>query len=176
MIVAASPGERLLEIVAAQKSGDVEALVHHLHDPDYRDVAARGLGRLGAEEAVPAVVCLLSDRDPKSRLAATIALGRIGSPEASDALIRTMERDDDEVIRGSAASALGRIREVRAVPALITQLNDPSQAVRISAVEALGAIGNPSALEPLREARGGERWLIRRQIRRAIRSISKGSE
>ena len=164
-------GLRLLAIQEAKKAGDVGALVKHLNDPEHRDAAARALGQLQAEEAVPALLCLLSDRFVRPRRAATVALGRIGSMDATGALVRTLERDESDQVRAYAASSLGRIGDSESVPGLIKALQDPSHVVRVSAIEALGRIGDPSALEPLDLARSGEGWLVRRQIRKATRSI-----
>lgn len=63
-------------------------------------------------------------------------------------LIRKLRDPDDYEVRWSAAKALGKIKDPRAVEPLIAALGDPYYDVRMSAAEALGKIGMP-AVTPL---------------------------
>jgi HEAT repeat protein len=47
---------------------------------------------------------------------------------------------------------LGEIKDARAVPYLVEALDDKDDFVRFFAAEALGKIGDPSAVEPLMES------------------------
>lgn len=55
-------------------------------------------------------------------------------------------------LRAAAAAALGKIRDARAVNALIALLDDEDDVVRHSAAEALGEIGDKRAIGPLKRA------------------------
>jgi len=48
------------------------------------------------------------------------------------------------VVRKSAAVALGRIKDNRAIPYLVKGLSDPHYSVRMTSADALVAIGEPS--------------------------------
>ena len=63
-------------------------------------------------------------------------------------LIRALG-DENENVQCSAAEALGKIGDVRAVEPLIRALGDNDDDVRENAAEALGAIGDVRAVKPL---------------------------
>lgn len=77
----------LRDVVAAGAKG-VPALVAGLSDPNpnIRALAARALGFLEAEEAVPQLALLLKDPLNQVAVPAADALGQIGGPTALDAL------------------------------------------------------------------------------------------
>lgn len=58
----------------------------------------------------------------------------------------------DEVDRCYASRALGSLKDVQAIPALIERLRDEDIDVSIDAVEALGRFGNPDTIPPLLES------------------------
>jgi HEAT repeat protein len=63
--------------------------------------------------------------------------------------------------RADAAEFLGRIRSRRAVPALVSALDDPSEDVRTVAARSLAAIRDPSTVEALVAALGQpSRWTV----------------
>jgi HEAT repeat protein len=63
-------------------------------------------------------------------------------------LIAALE-DEDSLVRGNAAQALGRIQGPRTVDPLIKALTDEHKYVRGKAAEALGAIRDPRTVDPL---------------------------
>ncbi|NIM14972.1 MAG: hypothetical protein GTO45_23650 [Candidatus Aminicenantes bacterium] len=71
---------------------------------------------------------------------------------ATPFLLRTLE-DEHWWVRKTTATALGAIKSRQAVPTLITKLrSDPNRLVRGRAAQALGNIGDPSAIDALEEA------------------------
>jgi vesicle coat complex subunit len=125
-----------------------------LHDEanNVRGSAATALGNIGASEAVPALIEILSqDGDKANRGAAATALGNIGASAAVPALIEVLH-DEAKDVRGSAATALGNIGRPEAVPALIEALHDEANGVRGSAATALGRIGTGEALTAVVDA------------------------
>jgi HEAT repeat protein len=144
--------------------------------PTVREAAANALGRISAagepmqtpptKDAVGDLAAALKDSSLDVRAAAADALGALG-PHAKEAvaeLAQAVRDNKDQVrVRSYAVIALGRIgTEARqAIPALVEILNEkdlpkspaePSRAqaeLRRAAVEALGAIRHPSALDPL---------------------------
>ncbi len=118
-----------------------------------RQHAIRALGRVGARQAVPALLAELSD--PASielRHFVVQALEKIGDPRATDALIKLLG-NDSYGLRILAARALRSTdAEKKSVTALIEVLKDDHWLVRTTAAETLGILEAPSAVGALKKA------------------------
>lgn len=106
-----------------------------------------------APSTIPELIASLSDPDYRVRLVATYALRNMGpaAEPAVPALIVTLS-DDVSDIREASADALGEIgpKAAPAVPALIEVLrSDEYVHARVSAADALGKIGDVSAVPAL---------------------------
>ncbi|MBK9125648.1 MAG: HEAT repeat domain-containing protein [Chloroflexi bacterium] len=129
------------------------ALITSLRDIDkkVRAKAVFVLGQIGIAEAVPALIDRLADDDENVRWTTfeTLTLPVMNAgPALTEALNRT-----EEVIRESAARAVGALRYEAAVPALIATLDDESFEVRSAALEALAhLLHNPDARAALESA------------------------
>lgn len=105
--------------------------------------------------AVPWLVRILKDGDAhaKARGEAAVALGEIGDASAAPALIEAVrpeakDRDDMDANR-HVADALGALRAPAAVPILLRLAGSTHAFTQVAAVDALGSIGDPSAVETL---------------------------
>jgi len=114
--------------------------------------------------AVPYLVEILKDGDaqPKARGEAAVALGEIGDPAAIPALVQAARPDarDRETMDANrhVADALGALRAREAVGTLQDLLKkSPDGFTQVAAVDALGRIGDPAALETLIGVATGER-------------------
>ena len=135
----------------------VPALVRALSDSDWevRQAAAWALGRIGPVVATDrAAVRILSGfltdlrQRAEVREAAAWTLGRIGPAGAGASLLKGIEAPDPSV-RQSAAWALGQgYSSLESVQGLIRLLQDPEEAVRQAAIQALVTIG-PDAISLL---------------------------
>lgn len=140
-----------------------------------RLTAVEALGRLGDPRGVPALVEALQDLDRDVRQAAAEALGKIGDPQAAKPLLQVLRetyghlmRDDVndlnglvnwiEELRERVCETLGQLGE-GAVETLLGALQDKHWWVRQAAAEALGHIGDPRAVGPLRALTS--RWRLR---------------
>ncbi|MBM3315122.1 hypothetical protein FJY71_04680 [candidate division WOR-3 bacterium] len=147
-------------------------------NPDVKVAAARALGDLASPAGVDALLDELPDDNPAVRGAAAEALGRVGDRRAVDSLSRVAADDPAPEVRRAAEGALRRIarhsvsplvralagdsleERIRAMSSLIEQgrtavmpltglLTHDEPAVRASAAEVLGAIGDPACLDAL---------------------------
>ncbi len=113
--------------------------------------------------AVPALVEIVKDAGthPRARAEAAVALGEIGDPVAIPALVAAAnppatERDVTELNR-HVADALGELRAREAVPVLTQLTRSPDGFTQVAAVDALGKIGDPAAIDTLVSIATGER-------------------
>ena len=135
-------GERALPVLSEVILGPPSSI------PDARCLAAEGLGTIGGQEAVSALIRVLTLRDvrrldPVLRLAeeairnrAAEHLGRIGDRRAVEPLLYALAH---EGVR-AAMGALARFKEGRAIPHLVQRLEDPCD--RAAAAEALVKFGS----------------------------------
>ncbi len=95
----------------------------------------------------------ITDEDEDNRFETAVALGRVGDKRATDLLLSLLQTEDWDT---RAMEALGYTKDRRAVAPLVAVLSErdsgwPGNAMqrRQTAIEALGRIGDPSAVEPL---------------------------
>ncbi len=123
----------------AVRSRIAERVIPLLEDPEPVVVsqAVRTLGRHADSSAVPALAAILGDlsRERTVLLAALDAWWRMpgASPEPAVAHLGS----PDPAIRLAATTALRRLDDPAALPALATALNDPDPAVRAAAIRGL---------------------------------------
>lgn len=134
----------------------VEPLVRVLHDAndDLRCQASGALAKFG-RGAVEPLSAMLADPDPEVGIVAAGVLGETGEAAATEPLIGAL-RDENVDVRGAAGGALVRLGDA-AVDRLIEATKDADRNVRLYAAGALKYIGNPRAIDALRDlARGGD--------------------
>jgi len=122
---------------------------------EVRAYAVRKLGQSGNPAAVGLLVEALGDRDVQVFFAASLWLGRLGGPKAVAALIETIETTSSPQRWTSAAAALAERKETGAVGPLLKHMISRRFDVDITeaGLMALGAIGDTSAVAPLRKLR-----------------------
>ncbi len=130
-----------LEEMGAQES--VPVLLELLDFPDagVRANVAHALGQLGDENVGAALLTLLTDTDSLVRIEAAESLGMLRYMEGIDALARTLSHDSDPLVRLHAAEAIGSLKDLRALPTLVTALDDPDESVRAYAADSIGRLG-----------------------------------
>jgi len=130
------------------------ALITAIHDesPRIRMAAAQSLGQLENVAAVLELVHALEDSDAWVRYYAARALAQIRSPESIDALAAALREDNATQVRIAAADALGAIGGRRAVSILAPFVDFADRDLARAALLALGVVGHPDALHPIRSA------------------------
>jgi HEAT repeat protein len=104
--------------------------------------------------AVPHLVRILEEKQAaRARGEAAAALGEIGDPAATPALLSALalEAPDRDAVdaRRRVVEALGALRAREAVPKLQELTTSPDGFTQVAAVDALGRIGDPAAVETL---------------------------
>ena len=126
---------------------DKELLTHirALKDRDkgVRKAAAEALGKIGNKRAVEPLIQAFEDIDWAVREAAVEALYKIG--KSAIGLLNRALKDKNELVRLSAAEALGKIGGNKAVRALTRALKDEDMYVRQAAAEAVGILRSKAA-------------------------------
>ncbi len=127
----------------------------------------------------------LSEKDPCLRLAAIEGLGELRLPVAVDPLIAQFSQDQGpegfgQTIRSAVVKSLGSIRDKRAVPSLVKELEgEINLSYHVEVTEALGKIGDPIAANQIRDylkvLRGKEPKdkLVKQRWQDAIAKIEK---
>lgn len=140
--------------LAKMGEASVPALLSILADPirseSTKGHAAWAIGFIGAEAAPFLESAIRSDSiDVRCAAVGAIAnLAQQGDERAVQLLIATLS-DVDPNVRSEAASAIGKMAYLPALPNLITALGDPDGEVRRTAAVSLGKLGDRSAIPAL---------------------------
>jgi len=188
----------------------IPSIVTMLDDPDVdlRGKAAVALGCIGwnrpdmVSKAIPKLISMLDDPEEAARECAADAIGSLGAknPElVSEALPKLVMLLNDVSLPGSyiqawVAEALGNLAPVlrknleaskTVVLKLVEMLSNHDPFIRICAVEALGKIGDPVSLKPLKKLLDEEseksltwkrgKWIkVKDSIIEAVERIERG--
>lgn len=110
------------------------------------------------------------------RLAAAVA-GQLRLAEHIPLLREALDSEDDELV-ARAARGLGTIGDDGDLYRLLELVEDEDRAwfVRLAATDALGAIGDPRAVEPLERELDSDGWLLRAKTAKALRMLGTAGE
>ncbi len=183
-------GTRCRAAEALGKLGDkraVEPLIAAIKDEDeqVRTAAAMSLGQLGGKDAIRPLITALNDKDARARKAAGEALKGLKPKFDNDEdrakflavtgqcdkavklgkvsfkpLLAALESPDDKT-RASAAAALGKLGDKRAVMPLLKLLGDREAKVSNASVKSLGKLRDKRAIPPLMELLKDKDWFMR---------------
>ncbi|NNB99337.1 hypothetical protein HI113_36165 [Corallococcus exiguus] len=121
--------------------------------------AIRDLRDRGGDEVFEAAVRLLHSASSRERGRGTDILAQLGGRKRSDALITkcadevlsALATEQDASVLDSMATALGHLRDARAVPALLPLKNHPDENVRMGVVMGTMPHRDPVAIQTLIE-------------------------
>jgi hypothetical protein len=138
------------ETYETDPDANVPKLLREVKVPATREVSTRGLLRAG-KSAAPAIAKELAGADPATSTALLQVLGVLGSEaETADVLAVFKDEHRSLEVRTEAGLALGKMKAVGAIGALIDALDDPWFRVAETARTALVAIGEP-VVQPLQQ-------------------------
>lgn len=67
--------------------------------------------------------------------------------------------------------ALGKLKDINSIEPFTQLLKENDDKIRLSAIKALGEIGNKDAIKPLIETLGDDNWDIRKEVENALNQI-----
>ncbi len=122
-------------------------------DSDVRLEATEVLGALGDKRAIEPLIERLGDSDGRVRHTAAQALGALGDKRAVEPLIERLSDSGRDVRQAATATLeqLGATKE-QVFKGYLTALEALDSQAREAATEALGALGDKRAVEPLIES------------------------
>lgn len=128
-------------------------VVHNDPSPEVRAEAAYDLGYfvLSSKES-DVLIESLNDEHYLVRQNIAFALGKIERKKSVMPLVKLLENEENYNVRELITWALGKLKDKRAIQPLILALNDKHIAVRRNAAYALGRLGDPSALNALKNS------------------------
>jgi len=129
-------------VQALERAGNVDALAKRVIDaePDEGRLAVRSLGRLGGQ-AEPALRQAMKKGKPAIRAEAALVYPTVTSRQEAQEPLSELARDDPEpYVRASAVTALGHMRAMDSMDAILEALNDPNLLVRRRAADAVKRI------------------------------------
>jgi HEAT repeat protein len=150
--------------------------------PTIRENAIIALGLIGSEEAIPHLIELVDNHDFNSHFAID-ALIEIKSSTAVPLLINSLNNRKIQDIEAHIIWALGQLRDLRATSTLNEWVKTHSADMKAVAIQALGNIGDFSAIPVLkaclddvtilnRNDHGGTLWLFRSYRGRTISEMA----
>ncbi len=153
----------------------IAPLIGLLSDPDrfVRSRAAFALALIGPP-AIPALSEVWPEAPSDVRQGIVTALGKMSDPAATKALIQVLADASGDMRQDIVATLSSRADQ--SFDLLIEALSDPEPRRRQGAAMALGAMGRPGALEPLRKACELADPQTRAVLDSAIREISSRNE
>ena len=126
----------------------------HSKEPRLRTAAAHGLIVSSGKDAAATAQKMLLGDDPFCRMAALQLIARIPGEVATKLFAESLPSLPAD-IQVAVIEALRQRGDAAAVPALVPATKASSDAVRIAALRALGAIGDASVIAPLAETAAG---------------------
>jgi hypothetical protein len=163
------PRERLTSILVAFGSAGRRVIerLKSSQNPAVRRTAIQLMRQFGGTESLPDLTELLDDNEPQVQREAVRAILNIGTDAAfkilEQALANGTTRSRDAIMQ-----SIGMVRDERATPLFLYILGHVDHrgslgVIYLRAIEQLGLLRDPSAVEPLRKALyKGEWWAPRR--------------
>ncbi|HXD72594.1 MAG TPA: HEAT repeat domain-containing protein [Vicinamibacterales bacterium] len=140
-----------------------------------RRTAVQLMRQFGGSDALPELKELLDDTEPQVQREAVRAILNVGSDQAFQILQEALKTGSEQS-RNAIMQSIGSIRDERATPLVVYIVRNVDYkkltSVYLRAIEQLGALKDPEAVQPLAEAfrRPGEWWAPRRTS--ALRSTA----
>ncbi len=180
LLTAATDNEKkrlgLLALGRIDNPVSVGILVDHFDDkdPQIRKITIESISKRYASQYCDKISELIDDEDNDVKIAAIKGLSGITPFKAALPLLSALKKSSNLKIRYHIIEALGNIKATSAVSDLIALLDDKSSITVLSAIEALGEIGDKRAVKPLQKLCGSDDRDIAVAAQEALDDIDKG--
>jgi len=174
----------LLDALVPTLGANLVFLVGH-RDRAVRAELGRTLTRVPREHALKLVGQALAQRRPEMLLGALELTSALNAVELLNGVIRVVESPPSKAVLPAACQTLGRLRDPRALPALVGIVDRRPrllgivkglpQAARVAAVRALGELGAPEARAALQRAMKDRAKDVRAAARFALLKLQRES-
>lgn len=122
--------------------------------------------------AAPLLLDMLAAADSETRANTAWGFGFVASEMTADPLL-AMLADPDVTVQSTAIGSLGSFdHDPRVVTALLQALVDANEQIRIASISALGYLGDPRAIEPLKRLHLNANDKSRNIIEYALKQLS----
>jgi hypothetical protein len=142
LVGCSEPETEIERIQDLEKSGKVDALAERAMEGDPKEarLAVRSLSRMG-RQAEPALRQTMQKGRPVVRAEAALVYPMVAEREkAQETLTDHAHKDPEPHVRAAAVTALGHMRAIESMEALLSALNDPDPLVRRRAANAVERI------------------------------------
>lgn len=129
--------------------GIVDALIIATDDPDenVRLSAIEGLGKIGSDKAVKALLRILEKGDIALKFTTLEALGNIGRPIPMKGVYNAL---NDRLLKRAAYDLIGKVGGAEAVPYLLDGLQENSTSTREAAIAAISRLAGSLQISSLK--------------------------
>lgn len=118
-------------------------------DASLRKEGARGMGAIGAENSIPVLLKMLSDKDENVKINAITSLAWLQAKEAVPVLSKFLAEDKSKWIKRRCAQALGQIGNQEAIPLLMKYIRSEDPFLAENAILSLGWLHAQEAVPEL---------------------------
>jgi len=115
----------------------------------------------------------LKEKNVDTRRQAVTAIGSIGLDPEAIRLVQESLRDEDPLVRQTAAAELGVMKAKPAIPMLKTALDDASAEVAFSAAKALWDLGDKSGRDLIEDVLTGQEKASEGMVSGAMRDVKR---
>jgi HEAT repeat protein len=140
-------------------------------NPVVREDTAKIARNFGSDTVESGLIGVLGDPEPKVRLNAVESLIELETKDAVPMLMERLELETNPRVLRAVVDALGRLKDSRAVPALISFVEKHIESPPLNAVWALGNLEDDRALEILAPLRASTDPHVVWNVNQALRKL-----
>jgi len=139
-----------------------------------RKITVEAISSHNVEGSYKQLIPMLEDEDDEVRIAAISGISNVNATVAAPHLLNSLEKSDHLKIKYHIVETLGKLKAKEATEKFIDLLNDESSVMVLAAAEALGAIQDERALEPLKRLCDNDNKEIAQTARKSVDLIDRG--
>jgi HEAT repeat protein len=165
------------KIVQEAPISELIAAMQQVHmTPLIRQLLCDMLGKRADKQAITVLSEALQNPSSKVRSSAADALAKIGDFQAGEALMKSLEVEENSDVQSALIFALGSVGYKPAIPIIIQTLSNPSDMIRYCSTRALEDLHAEQAKDALEQAIANETDSYTAQrMRKALQTLGGAS-